>query len=121
MPAVSRHHAGEDEAGAVHQPFDIGINHDLPVFRIHLVCRFKPKGKPGIVKQYIYLAKLLRKGVHSPFDRFPVTDIQRDDMDITAAGELLLKPEERINPSGGKNKPVSGFCKDSAAGSTESG
>ena len=39
------HHPRENGTSAVHEPLDVGVNHDLPILEVHLVGRFKAQGK----------------------------------------------------------------------------
>ncbi|MOA00312.1 hypothetical protein D3C78_1196680 [compost metagenome] len=42
---------GQQQAGAVHQALDVGIDHGVPIIQIALGRRIRPQGQPGVVDQ----------------------------------------------------------------------
>ncbi len=54
-------------------------------------------------------------------NRFPITDIKRDDVDLRLFGQLFLKFQERFNASGGQNQSILCAGKNSGAGGAEPG
>ena len=76
MPSIASHHARNDQAGHRQEPFDIGVDHDLPIRGISLIFLFQPQGQPGVVDQDIHLLPSVIQSFPCLLCRFRLANIK---------------------------------------------
>ena len=92
VPAACGHHLGGDDARDIEQPFDVGVDHGVPVGRVPLVDVFEPGRKPGVVDQQVDAPERFEIAAHGLF----AADVERERR--AAAACRLDFAAERFEP-----------------------
>jgi Uma2 family endonuclease len=84
MPAPALDHAGQQQPRAVHEPFNVAVDHGVPIVEICFLCRVKADGTACIVHEHIdggEIGRQLRDGL---FDLFAIAHIERQRQEASA-------------------------------------
>ncbi len=78
VSAVSLHHSGNDGARHVNQPFYVGFQHSLKVFRSCFVRLVQSERLSSIVDENVYTSPPIFQGADGIVDGIPVRNIKAD-------------------------------------------
>nr|CUV45299.1 protein of unknown function [Ralstonia solanacearum] len=78
MAAVARHHARQQCTRHMHQPRDIGTDHQIPVGQAGPMRRLQAERQAGIVDQHVDLPPALRQGPRQGGDGGGILHIQQE-------------------------------------------
>ena len=78
MAAAPLDHPRHDGAGHIEQPFDVGVDHLLPVLDVALVELFQAAAEAGVVDQHVDFGPLRRQRADSLLDGLAVAHIEAD-------------------------------------------
>ncbi|MCY1399011.1 hypothetical protein D9M71_140600 [compost metagenome] len=66
----------QQQAGAVHQALDIGVDHGVPVVQVAVGCRVSAQSQAGIVDKAGELVELCRQTCNGLFHGLAITHVQ---------------------------------------------
>src|SRR5690606_8848431 len=102
VAAVPLDHAGQQGAGAVHEPGAVGVEHALPLVGVGLLGRAQAQGPAGVVHQDVHLGE--GGGERGP--RLPhggaVAHVQPDRVDGLLA-QFLAESVQALGAAGGRH------------------
>jgi hypothetical protein len=94
VPAVARHHSGQDRARAVNDALDVGVDHRLPIVEIGLGRGLEAEREPGIVDEDVGVGEGAGQGRDRGLDRRALAHVEMQRMKIRA--EFLRQHREAI-------------------------
>ncbi|MCY1176489.1 hypothetical protein D9M73_167640 [compost metagenome] len=80
--------AWQQQTGAVHQAFDVGVDHGVPIVQVALGCRIDAQGQPGVVDQPTQLGKGRRQIGNRLLHGLAITHIEHQAMDFGLLRQL---------------------------------
>jgi Uma2 family endonuclease len=101
IPAPALNHAGQQQARAVYEPFNVAVDHSVPIVQVGFLRRIEPEGAARIVDEHIYSCETGRQFCDSVFDLFAITYIKHERKEASA--QFLGKCVQTICPAARTN------------------
>ena len=84
VTALALHHARQQKPRAVHDAFDVGVDHPIPIVQVRALCGVEPQRAARIVHKNIDSRQLLRQPADCLLHFVPFADIERERVELRA-------------------------------------
>lgn len=121
MPPVALHHPGEEKAGAVHHPLDVGVDHHLPVVEVDLVGGVETESEPRIIEKDVDLAERFGQLGDGSLNALAIANVELRGMYLRLFTQFVTQPQKGIETAGSQNEAPPLLRKKPRTGTPETG
>ena len=113
--------AGQQQTSAVHQAFDVGVDHGVPIVEVALGRRVNAQGQAGVVDQPAQFGEGRRQVGNRLLHGLAITHVEHQAMDLGLLRQLGAQRIEALFTTAGQHQFPAGFGKTTGAGFTKTG